>query len=81
MVNSLPTSFVNGEWDRGDPLSPYLFNLAADSLCKLFFKDKNNGSIIGLGPPNAHPLSMANCHYADDTIIFLKADPKNKEHA
>ena len=66
---------------QGDPLSPYLFNLAADSLCKLFHKGKQTGLITGLGPPCSSQQSVTNCHYADDTILFLRADQRNVERA
>lgn len=64
---------------QGDPLSPYLYNLAADSLSKLFMKSRESGQIMGLGPPCDHQHSVTNCHYADDTILFLQANPRNVE--
>lgn len=64
---------------QGDPLSPYLFNLAADSLSKMFHIGREQGFLIGLGPPCDNHHAVMNCHYADDTILFLQADPKNIE--
>lgn len=66
---------------QGDPLSPYLFNLAADSLSKMFQISREQNAIIGLGPPCDHQHAVTNCHYADDTIIFLQATHQNVEKA
>lgn len=55
---------------QGDHLSPYLFNLAAGSLSKMFQIGRSRGSIVGLGPPCDQQCAVTNCHYADDTILF-----------
>jgi Reverse transcriptase (RNA-dependent DNA polymerase) len=49
---------------QGDSLSPFLFNLVADSLSKILTKVKIAGYIA------------INLNFADDTLIFLKADSK-----
>ena len=65
---------------QGDPLSPYLYILAADTLSKIFQKGRHAHSIVGLGPPVDNNLAHTNCHYADDTIIFLQANETNIEN-
>lgn len=65
---------------QGDPLSPYLFNLVADSLCKIIDKGRLHHQIHGLGPPVHDGLAIVNCHYVDDIIFFLKADIRNVEN-
>jgi hypothetical protein len=58
---------------QGDPLSPFLFNLVADVLNKILQKAKDAGFLQGLGDfPNFG--NVLNLHFADDTLIFLKAD-------
>lgn len=58
-----------------DPLSPYLFNLAVDTLSKIFKSGRDQNILIGLGPFSVNSKAIINCHYADDTILFLKATP------
>lgn len=66
---------------QGNPLSPYLYILAADTLSKIFQKRRSVGVIQGLGPPLPNNHSVSNCRYADDAIIFLKAYAINIESA
>ena len=66
---------------QGDPLSPFLFILAADTLSQLFTKGRHAQLIKGLGPTCQNGYAITNCHYADDTILFLEADPNNVEYA
>lgn len=64
-----------------DPLSPYLFNLTTNFLCKLFAKGRGSGRVIGLDPLCDNQQPVTNCHYVDDIILFLKAEPNNVENA
>jgi hypothetical protein len=56
---------------QGDPLSPILFNFAADRLTRMVENAQENGLFTGL---IAHivPNGVAILQYADDTIICLK---------
>jgi hypothetical protein len=56
---------------QGDPLSPLLFNLAADSLAKMVHKAQENGLIKGL-VPNYIEQVVAILQYADDTILCME---------
>jgi hypothetical protein len=58
---------------QGDPLSPLLFNLAADSLAKMIHKAQENNLIEGLVPEYVQK-GIAVLQYADDTILCLKDD-------
>jgi hypothetical protein len=58
---------------QGDPLSPMLFNIAADCLARMVRKTQNNNLIVGLAE-NLIPNGVAILQYADDTIICLKDD-------
>ena len=59
---------------QGDPLSPFLFNLVADTLSQIFTKAEKEGYIKGLG--NFHNKDIINLNFADDTLLFIKADYK-----
>ncbi|XP_028058131.1 uncharacterized protein LOC114262002 [Camellia sinensis] len=58
---------------QGDPLSPFLFNIVAESLNLLMSRAKEVGLIRGasIGP---NDLRLSHIQFADDTIIFCKAD-------
>jgi hypothetical protein len=58
---------------QGDPLSPILFNMAADCLTRMVRKAQENNLIIGLAD-KLIPKGVAILQYADDTIICLKND-------
>jgi hypothetical protein len=70
LVNGCPGSWINCKRGlrQGDPLSPYLFLLVADTLQHL----------VKLAPSVRHPVDPdAPCvvlQYADDTLIVLKGD-------
>ncbi|XP_020252248.1 uncharacterized protein LOC109829595 [Asparagus officinalis] len=56
---------------QGDPLSPLLFVLAADSFTKMLNLAVESHFIEGLGPNNMR--DKVHClQYADDTLIFCK---------
>jgi hypothetical protein len=66
--------FKSGKGVRqGDPLSPLLFNLAADSLAKMVQIAQRNGLVRGLAPEYI-PNGIAILQYADDTILCLDDD-------
>jgi hypothetical protein len=58
---------------QGDPLSPLLFNLAADCLAKLVHLAQENNLIKGL-IPDVIPKGVAILQYADDTILCMDDD-------
>lgn len=62
---------------QGDPLSPFLFILAADTLSKIFHKGRQTDTLVGIGSPCLEGKQITNCHYVDDTILFLKATHRN----
>lgn len=57
---------------QGDPLSPYLFLLVADSLSKLIKKEENLGRIEGIRICRRAP-AISYLLFADDTLLFFKA--------
>jgi Reverse transcriptase (RNA-dependent DNA polymerase) len=61
-------------FDRGVPLSSYLFLLVAEGLNKILIKGIELGNFEGLGPRFFVNRNVLNLQYADDIILFLKAD-------
>uniref|UniRef100_A0A803QDU6 Reverse transcriptase domain-containing protein n=1 Tax=Cannabis sativa TaxID=3483 RepID=A0A803QDU6_CANSA len=60
---------------QGDPLSPYLFILCSEVLSKLLCREEDRCEITGIKiGKNAMPIS--HLFYADDAIIFCKANEK-----
>jgi len=64
---------------QGDPLSPFLFNIAADTLAKMVTLAQENGLIEGL-VPDYIPNGVAILRYTDDTIISLKDSRENAQN-
>lgn len=58
---------------QGDPLSPVLFNLAADALDHIVRKAKQKGHIKGV-VPHIVPGGLTHLQYADDTVILMDCD-------
>jgi Reverse transcriptase (RNA-dependent DNA polymerase) len=59
---------------QGDPLSPFIFNLVADTLSKILIKRQLEGYIQGLG--NFNYFNIIHLQFADDILFFLKADER-----
>jgi hypothetical protein len=56
---------------QGDPLSPFLFNIAADTLAKMLVNAQKNKLITGLVPDYVEN-GIAILQYADDTILCIQ---------
>ncbi|KAK3221692.1 hypothetical protein Dsin_008717 [Dipteronia sinensis] len=74
LVNESPSMVFGVERGlrQGDPLSPFLFNLAVECLSCCFL-DLNMDKGIGYGNGEVH---VSHLQYADDTILFL--EPKTE---
>lgn len=57
---------------QGDPLSPYLFILAADVLSHMMRRAQTHGDIKGLLLAPGAPI-LTHLFFADDALIFAKA--------
>ena len=64
---------------QGDPLSPLLFNLAADALAKMIQQAQRNGLIQGLIPEYVEN-GIAILQYADDTILCLQDEDDSAQN-
>jgi hypothetical protein len=58
---------------QGDPLSPMLFNIVADTLAIKIERAKNDGLIEGV-IPHLVDGGLSILQYADDTILFMEHD-------
>jgi hypothetical protein len=76
--NSTGSYFKSGRGVRqGDPLSPFLFNIAVDTLAKMINLAQRNNLIKGLVSEYIEN-GIAVLQYADDTILCIQ---DNKEQA
>lgn len=58
---------------QGEPLSPFLFNMAAECLTKMILKVQSNNLFVGMAP-DLIDKGVAVLQYADDTVICLSHD-------
>jgi hypothetical protein len=61
---------------QGDPLSPLLFNLVADTLAKLMSRAAAQGKVKGVLTHLLHE-GVTHIQYADDTILMVEGDDKS----
>ena len=75
LVNGSPTEqFCAGKGLRqGDPLSPFLFIIVAESLNVLFKRARDCGLIKGTKVGNEGPV-ISHLQFADDTIVFCDSE-------
>ena len=85
MVNGTPSSFFQSSKGlrQGDPLSPYLFILAMETLSHILSKVKEGGYIDGFLVRGRNGLGVEVSHlfFADDTLILCcDANEEKVEH-
>lgn len=75
LVNGAPTDeYQMHKWVRqGDPISPFLFIIAAEGLNWMFKKAESQGLLNGLEVGNGG-LKLTHLQFADDTLVFEKAE-------
>lgn len=78
LVNGAPTEEFQMQKGvrQGDPLSPFLFIIAAEGLNWSFKKMEAQGLIQGMQFGNGGP-KLTHLQFADDTLVFCKADLVN----
>ena len=59
---------------QGDPMSPTLFNMVAESLTKMVLCAQKNGLITGFAADLVEN-GVAILQYADDTVLCIEHDP------
>ncbi|XP_028085089.1 uncharacterized protein LOC114286192 [Camellia sinensis] len=75
LVNGSPTAEFCPEngLRQGDPLSPFLFIIVAESLNMLFQRAKDLGLIKGV-VIGTRRINVTHLQFADDTIVFCEAE-------
>ncbi len=80
LVNGSPTSFFDNSRGlrQGDPLSPMLFLLIMEVLSRMLKMATEEGHIKGFhaGQAAVPRVCISHLLFADDTILFCDADPK-----
>ena len=56
---------------QGDPLSPFLFNIVAECLCKMVLVAQSNNLVVGLAPDLINN-GVAILQYANDTVLCFE---------
>lgn len=62
------------ELRQGDPLSPYLFTVCAESLSRLLIDVEARGCITSF-PIDREHLTISHVFFAYDNLLFCKANP------
>uniref|UniRef100_A0A803NWR9 Reverse transcriptase n=1 Tax=Cannabis sativa TaxID=3483 RepID=A0A803NWR9_CANSA len=60
---------------QGDPLSPFLFLLCQEVMSRLILKAEQRGEIHGIQIARSAP-SISHLMFADDTILFMRANER-----
>lgn len=61
---------------QGDPISPILFNLAADVLVYTLDQAKNNGQLVGV-VPHLIQGGLTHIQYAGDIVIMMSCEERS----
>lgn len=78
LINRSPTAeftFSNG-LRKGDPLSPFLFNIVGEVIHIMMERASEIGLIEGVQTHESSKM-ISHLQFADDTIIFLKGSEEN----
>lgn len=75
LVNESPKGFFKAQWGlrQGDPLSPSLFVLIGEDLCRMIYRAMEAHLISGFRPTVEGP-TITHLQFADDIIIFCNAN-------
>ena len=84
LVNGTPSGFFRSSRGlrQGDPLSPYLFVLGMEALSGLIERAVQGGFLSGcyIGRRNGKGMVVSHLLYADDTLLFCRADLEQLAH-
>ncbi|GMQ01732.1 hypothetical protein CsSME_00048274 [Camellia sinensis var. sinensis] len=75
LVNGSPTKEFNPQKGlrQGDPLSPFLFNLAAEGLNILLLRAREKGLVKGIHV-GGNGVVVSHLQFGDDSLLFYEAD-------
>ena len=84
LVNGTPSGFFRSSRGlrQGDPLSPYLFVLGMEALSGLIEREVQGAFLSGcyIGRRNGEGMVVSHLLYADDTLLFCRADQEQLAH-
>ena len=84
LVNGTPSGFFRSSRGlrQGEPLSPYLFVLGMEALSGLIERAVQGGFLSGcyIGRRNGEGMVVSHLLYADDTLLFCRADQEQLAH-
>jgi hypothetical protein len=74
LINGAPVGLISPSRGlrQGDPISPYLFLLCAESLSSLLTQAEMEGSIVGV-PTSRRGPRINHLFFADDSLLFCRA--------
>ena len=74
LINGEPHGYIRPSRGlrQGDPLSPYIFMICAESLSTLFRAVERDNNFCGVAISRGGP-KISNLLFADDSLIFCKA--------
>lgn len=75
IINGNPVGHINPSRGirQGDPISPYLFLICAETLSALLFKAERNCVITGV-PTSFRGPRLSHLFFADDSVLFCKSN-------
>jgi hypothetical protein len=79
MTHILKKIIPNRGLRQGDPLSPYLFLICAESFSSLLHHAEASNMIQGILISNGAP-SVSHLLFADDSLILMSSNPSNAQH-
>lgn len=76
LINGSPQQFFKPSRGlrQGDPLSPYLFIICAETLSRLLLDAKARGCITSF-PIDREHLTISHLFFMNDSLLFCKANP------
>ena len=84
LVNGTPNGFFSSLWGlrHGDPRSPMVFVIVMEALGRMISATVNEGLLFGfsMGTENGGGIAIPHLLFADDTLIFCKADSNHLRH-
>jgi hypothetical protein len=81
VVNGTPCGLITPSRGirQGDPISPYLFLLCAESLSAMFSQANRDGRLTGVPTSRGGPV-ISHLFFADDSLLFCRSNMTQWNH-